>query len=275
MVTFLENVMTSHGYLAFILLAFLQACCIPISSEATWAFAGVIAATQPNKFSLLGVIVFGIIAEMAGALVAYAIGRRGGRTLLERYGKYVLVTRSDLDRAEHFFAGRGSWAVAVTRALPIVRTFAAFAAGVVEVPALAFTIFCFIGTAAWGVVLSLLGYNLGDAVTKFFNKFTYVGAALIIAFIAALIAHRVHALRKERHEYGGGPAGRDGQFSDRDDQEPGDWRRSQGRQDRDRYDNRGPSYEPGARYDYGARSAPQAAPLPPRSSRQGPRHRAN
>src|SRR5215471_17730220 len=118
MESFVTNLMTSHGYLALIILAFLQACCIPISSEITFALSGVIAFTNPNKFSLGAVIVIGILAEMGGSLTSYAIGRRGGRHLLERYGRWVLVSRSDLDRAERFFAGRGAWTVAVARMLP-------------------------------------------------------------------------------------------------------------------------------------------------------------
>ena len=134
MENFLTQVMTSHGYLALIIFAFIEACCIPISSEITFAFAGVIAFEHPDKFSVAAVIIIGTLAEMGGSLTSYAIGRRGGRHLLEQYGKWVLISHSDLDRAERFFAGRGSWAVAVARALPLVRCFAGFGAGVVEVP---------------------------------------------------------------------------------------------------------------------------------------------
>src|SRR5215469_1796277 len=118
MESFVTNLMTSHGYLALIILAFLQACCIPISSEITFALSGVIAYTHPDKFSLAAVIIIGTLAEMGGSLTSYVIGRRGGRHLLDRYGKWVLISHSDLDRAESFFDGRGSWAVAVARALP-------------------------------------------------------------------------------------------------------------------------------------------------------------
>lgn len=199
MESFLTSVMTSHGYLALIVFAFIEACCIPISSEITFALAGVIAATQPNKFSLIAVIVIGTFAEMGGSLTSYAVGRSGGRHLLDRYGKWVLISRSDLDRAERFFAGRGSWAVAVARALPLVRCFASFGAGVVEVPAVPFTIFSFIGTAAWATGLSVLGYNLGPTVNKFFHSFSIVGAILLVVMIIGLIAHRVHAIRKDAH----------------------------------------------------------------------------
>lgn len=164
MENFLTTVMTSHGYLALIIFAFVEACCIPISSEITFAFAGVIASTHPDKFTLAGVIIIGTLAEMGGSLTSYAVGRRGGRHLLERYGKWVLISRSDLDRAEGFFAGRGSWAVAVARALPLVRCFASFGAGVVEIPLLPFAIFSLIGTTIWTTALTLLGYNLGHTV---------------------------------------------------------------------------------------------------------------
>ena len=199
MENFLTQVMTSHGYLALIIFAFIEACCIPISSEVTFAFAGVIAFSHPDKFTVAAVIIIGTLAEMGGSLTSYAIGRRGGRHLLERYGKWVLISHSDLDRAERFFAGRGAWAVAVARVLPIVRCFASFGAGVVEIPILPFTIFSLIGTAAWATGLTLLGYNLGHTVDKFFKSFSVIGIILVVLLLAGLIAHRVHALRKDAH----------------------------------------------------------------------------
>jgi membrane protein DedA with SNARE-associated domain len=192
---FLTSVMTSHGYLALIIFAFIEACCIPISSEITFALAGWLA--EQGKFSLAGVILIGTLAEMGGSLTSYAVGRRGGRHLLENYGKWVLVSHSDLDRAERFFAGRGSWAVAVARVLPLVRCFASFGAGVVEIPVAPFAIFSLIGTAIWATALSLLGYNLGDTVTKFFHSFSIIGIVLVVVLIGGLIAHRVHAVRKD------------------------------------------------------------------------------
>jgi membrane protein DedA with SNARE-associated domain len=206
MENFLTQVMTSHGYLALIIFAFIEACCIPISSEITFAFAGVIAFTHPDKFTVAAVIIIGTLAEMGGSLTSYAVGRRGGRHLLDRYGRWVLISRSDLDRAERLFAGRGAWAVAVARALPLVRCFASFAAGVVEIPVLPFTIFSLIGTAAWTTGLTLLGYNLGTAVDKFFKSFSVIGVILLVVLLAGLIAHRVHAVRKDGHR-AAAPAG--------------------------------------------------------------------
>ncbi len=199
MESFLTQVMTSHGYLALIIFAFVEACCIPISSEVTFAFAGVIAINHPDKFTVAAVIIIGTLAEMGGSLTSYAVGRRGGRHLLDRYGRWVLISRSDLDRAERFFDGRGSWAVAVARVLPIVRCFASFGAGVVEIPLLPFTLFSLIGTAVWATGLTLLGYNLGSAVDKFFKSFSVAGIILVVLLLAGLVAHRVHAIRKDDH----------------------------------------------------------------------------
>jgi membrane protein DedA with SNARE-associated domain len=199
MENFLTTVMTSHGYLALIIFAFVEACCIPISSEITFAYAGVIAFTHPDKFTIAGVIIIGTLAEMGGSLTSYAVGRRGGRHLLERYGKWVLISHSDLDRAERFFAGRGAWAVAVARVLPLVRCFASFGAGVVEIPLLPFAIFSLIGTAVWTTALTLLGYNLGSTVDKFFKSFSVIGIILLVVLLAGLVLHRVHAVRKDGH----------------------------------------------------------------------------
>jgi membrane protein DedA with SNARE-associated domain len=199
MENFLTTVMTSHGYLALIIFAFVEACCIPISSEITFAYAGVIAFAHPDKFTIAGVIIIGTLAEMGGSLTSYAVGRRGGRHLLERYGKWVLISHSDLDRAERFFAGRGAWAVAVARVLPLVRCFASFGAGVVEIPLLPFAIFSLIGTAVWTTALTLLGYNLGSTVDKFFKSFSVIGIILLVALLAGLVLHRVHAIRKDGH----------------------------------------------------------------------------
>ena len=200
---FLTSVMTSHGYLALIILAFVEACCIPISSEITFALAGWLASpaspVPDHRLSLALVIGIGTLAELGGSLTSYGIGRRGGRTLLDRYGKWILVSQTDLDRAERLFAGRGSWVVVVGRVLPLVRCFASFGAGVVEIAAVPFTIFSLIGTAAWATALSLLGYNLGDTVTKFFHSFSVIGIVLLVVLILGLIAHRVHAVRKDSH----------------------------------------------------------------------------
>lgn len=113
--------------------------------------------------SIAAVIVVGTVAELAGSLVAYGVGRAGGRPLVHRLGRYLLITRADLDRAERFAAGRGAWAVPLGRPLPVVREFVSIVAGLIEVPPVLFAVLSLIGTVVWVTTMSLIGYGVGSA----------------------------------------------------------------------------------------------------------------
>jgi membrane protein DedA with SNARE-associated domain len=195
MTTFLTN----EGYLALVIFAFVQACCIPISSEITLGFAGVLA--YQHHLSLALVIIVGILGELAGSFTAYGAGRLAGRSAVERYRRYLLMTRKDVERVERFFDGRGSWSVALARIIPLVRAFAGLVAGLVEVPAAPFALFNLIGTAIWVTALSLIGYAVGNDWTKASKNFSHASdllAALVILVLLALILHKWHQIRKER-----------------------------------------------------------------------------
>jgi membrane protein DedA with SNARE-associated domain len=194
----MESFLTSAGYVALIVFGFIEACSIPISSEITFGFAGVLA--YQGRLNLVLVIIIGSLAELAGSYVSYAVGRLGGRPLVERLGKYVLVTRKDIDRAERFLAGRGAWAVVVGRALPVIRAFISIIAGLVEVPALEFGVLSLIGTVAWAIALSVTGYEVGSAwhsVSHYVSVGGYVVVALVVLAIAGLIAYRLREVRRE------------------------------------------------------------------------------
>ena len=197
MTTFL----TDAGYWALIVFAFVQACCIPISSEITFGFAGVLA--YEGHLSIALVIILGTVAELAGSSTAYGLGRLGGRHTVERYRKYLLMTRRDVERAERFFAGRGAWSVAVARVVPLVRAFAGLAAGFMEVPLVPFEVFNLIGTAVWATALSVIGYELGSEWTKAsksFSRASDILAVLVVVLLVALIAYKAREYRKEQRE---------------------------------------------------------------------------
>jgi membrane protein DedA with SNARE-associated domain len=194
----MESFLTHAGYAALIVFGFLEACCIPISSEITFGFAGVLA--FQGHLSLVLVILIGSAAELAGSYLSYAVGRVGGRPVVERIGKYFLITRKDIQRAERFFAGRGAWAVAVGRAIPVVRAFVSIVAGLIEVPAVQFGIFSLIGTVVWATTFSVIGYELGSAwqsVNHYVSIGGYAIVALVVLAIAALVAYRLREVRKE------------------------------------------------------------------------------
>jgi membrane protein DedA with SNARE-associated domain len=208
----MTSFLTDAGYWALIVFAFVQACCIPISSEITFGFAGVLA--YEGHLSLVLVIIIGAAAELAGSSAAYGLGRLGGRHTVERYRRYLLMTRRDVERVERFFDGRGAWSVAIARVIPLVRAFAGLVAGFMEVPALPFEVFNLIGTVAWAAALSLIGYELGSdwaSASKSFSHASDALAAVVVLMLVVLIVHKALQARKERRTeaaaLAAGPAG--------------------------------------------------------------------
>ena len=197
----MESFLSQYGYAAIFLFAFLEACCVPIPSEVTFGFAGVLAAQ--GHLNIAAVIVIGTIAELIGSMVSYGIGRVGGRPFVRRTGRYLLITHADIDRAERFFTGRGVWAVPLGRCLPVVRSFVSVVAGFVEVPVALFAFLSLIGTAVWVTVISLVGYGVGNAWNKVNHDISLAGygiVAIAVVAIAAFVFYRLRELRKEEHE---------------------------------------------------------------------------
>ena len=194
----MESFLTSAGYAALILFGFLEAACIPISSEITFGFAGVLA--YQGHLNLALVIIIGTAAEMVGSYISYAIGRVGGKPLVAKLGRYVLVTQADVDRAERFLAGRGGWAVVVGRMLPFVRAFTSIVAGLVRVPALRFGVLSLIGTAIYATVLSVAGYQLGHAWNSVSHGLAVVGYILFALVVIAIVSFVLYRLRQFRRE---------------------------------------------------------------------------
>jgi membrane protein DedA with SNARE-associated domain len=199
----MESFLTSAGYAALILFGFLEAACIPISSEITFGFAGVLA--YQGHLNLVLVIIIGSLAELAGSYASYAVGRLGGRPLVHKLGRYVLVTESDVTRAERFLEGRGAWAVPVGRMLPFVRAFTSIVAGLVRIPAGRFGVMSLIGTVVYATVLSVVGYELGSTWKSVSHGLSVVGYALFAVVVIAIVGFVLYRLRQFRRESRGGP----------------------------------------------------------------------
>ncbi len=194
----MESFLTSAPYAALILFGFLEAACIPIPSEVTFGFAGVLA--YQGHLNLVLVIIIGSLAELAGSYASYAVGRVGGKPLVHRWGRYVLVTQGDVDRAERFLAGRGSWAIAVGRMLPFIRAFTSIVAGLVRVPAGRFGVFSLIGTVIYATVLSVIGYQVGHAwgsINHGLTIATYILVAIVVIAIVGFVLYRLRQFRRE------------------------------------------------------------------------------
>ena len=193
-----ESLLTHHGYLAICLLALLEACVPFVPSEITFGFAGVLA--HEGHFGLAGVILFGTLFELIGSCFSYGLGRVGGRPLVEKLGRKILITPKDLDRAEAFLDGRGELSVVVGRALPFLRYFVSVVAGIAEMSAARFAICSLVGTAIYATALSSLGYELASSWQKVEHDFSLAGYALavvVVGVIAAGVVHRLRSLREE------------------------------------------------------------------------------
>jgi len=194
----MESLLSHAGYGALAILGFLEACCIPIPSEITFGFAGVLA--YQGHLNVVLVIVIGSAAELCGSFVSYGAGRLGGRPAVERVGKYLLITKADVQRAERFFTGRGEFAVAIGRALPVLRAFTSLVAGFVEVPALQFGALSLLGTVVYAATITLVGYGFGSAwnsIEHYLSIGGYAIVAVVVIVVAAFIIYRLRELRKE------------------------------------------------------------------------------
>jgi membrane protein DedA with SNARE-associated domain len=194
----MESFLASHVYLALIVFGFLEAACIPISSEITFGFAGVLA--YQGHINLASVIIIGSLAELAGSYASYFVGRLGGRPLVHRLGRYVLVTESDVARAERFLEGRGAWAIPVGRMLPFVRAFISIVAGLVRVPPVKFGVLSLIGTLLYATALASIGYELGSAWESVNKGLTVVGYILFVLILFAIVGFVLYRLRQFRRE---------------------------------------------------------------------------
>lgn len=190
----MEHILVSaigrHGYLAIFFLMTLESACIPVPSEVVMLFGGALAsgvavAGVSLHLNVALVAVAGAFGNLLGSWLAYAVGRAGGRPLVERYGKYILIRHHDIDRAEAFFAHRGQWAVLIGRVLPVVRTFISFPAGIAEMPLLNFSLLTLLGSLPWTFALAYMGKALAtnwQSVSKASTPISVVVAVILVAF---------------------------------------------------------------------------------------------
>ena len=161
LVAFLDTLLNTIGWGGVVGIMALESANIPIPSEVTMPLAGWMLSTTLWEAAWHGGF-FGALGCTIGSVLSYALGYWGGRPLLERYGKYILVKREDLEKADRWFARWGDWASFLSRLLPIVRTFISFPAGVVKTNFPRFTIFTFVGSFIWCGALALGGRAFGE-----------------------------------------------------------------------------------------------------------------
>jgi len=192
---FTTGVISSLGYGGVALLMGIESACIPLPSEIIMPFAGYLVHT--GQFSLHGAALAGAVGCILGSIPAYYLGQYGGRPLIERYGKYVLLSHHELDLADRLFARYGQWVVLAGRLLPVIRTFIAFPAGVARMNMTKFIAFTFIGSYPWCYGLAWVGMKLGEhwdtdpRLKAAFHRFDLVIGVILAVGIGWFVWHKL------------------------------------------------------------------------------------
>src|ERR1039458_6430992 len=175
LVEFVTRVISAGGYAGIAALMAVNSAGIPLPSELIMPFSGYL--VYLGRFNLFMVAIVGMVGCNVGSAIGYWIGAKGGRPLVERYGKWVLMSHHDLDRMTQFFSRYGSITVLVARLLPVVRTFIAFPAGIAKMPQLRFHIYTFVGSWPWCFGLAYAGKRLGQSWNDPHSPFHEMGRA--------------------------------------------------------------------------------------------------
>ncbi|WP_375380517.1 DedA family protein [uncultured Sphingomonas sp.] len=197
----ITGVIAAGGYPGLALLMAIESACVPLPSEVIMPFAGYLVST--GHFSLIGAATAGAIGCNLGSVVGYEIGRRGGRPLAMRYGRWLLIGPGELDAADRFFARFGGPAVLIGRLLPVIRSFIAFPAGVARMRLVPFHVYTFVGSWPWCFGLAWVGMRLGDRwnsdprLKAWFHRADALIAAVLVILVAGYVWHRVRGRRKE------------------------------------------------------------------------------
>lgn len=185
---YITGLISAIGYPGVALLMAIESACIPLPSEIIMPFAGYV--VYQGKMNLLLAATAGAIGCNLGSVVAYWIGAYGGRPLVERYGRYVLMSHRDLDRVDGFFQRYGDITVLVGRLLPVVRTFIALPAGIARMPQLRFHLYTFIGSWPWCFALAYVGMKAGaswnDPNSRLKHVLHRADAAVVLLVLASV-----------------------------------------------------------------------------------------
>lgn len=198
---YITTLIASIGYPGVALLMAIESACIPLPSEIIMPFAGYV--VYQGKMNLLLAATAGAIGCNLGSVVAYWIGAHGGRPLVKKFGRYVLMSQHDLDRVDHYFQKYGDITVLIGRLLPVVRTFIALPAGIARMPQFRFHIYTFLGSWPWCFALAYVGMKAGASWNDPNSRLKYIlhktDAAILLVLVAG-VAWFVWSHLKHRSE---------------------------------------------------------------------------
>ena len=198
--SFVSNVYQALSWPGVVLLMTIESACIPLPSEIIMPLAGWMLIENMGLgvgfVALAGLC--GGIGNVFGPLISYWVGDKGGVPFLRRYGKYILISNHDLDRANHWFGKYGDWITFIARFVPGVRTFISLPAGIARMPLLRFTFYAFLGSFIWSAALAYGGYILGqnwDRIRQAIQPFDLPILGVVIVMIIVFVVLRLRSQR--------------------------------------------------------------------------------
>src|SRR5581483_619575 len=203
--TLITNLYVSTGLLGIVLAMAIESCCIPLPSEIVMPLAGIMLASGKilpgtNPLLSLCLIAFsGAIGCLLGSMAAYYIGYKGGRPLMLKYGRYVLISQHDADKADRFFLRWGNATAFLSRLLPVVRTYISLPAGIAEMPFIQFCIYTFLGSLPWCLLLAYLGTVLGNHLDTLSPIFHDLDVVILVALVVLVALYIWRHIRNDRN----------------------------------------------------------------------------
>ena len=194
-----QDLIRNLGYTGLFVLIVLESTMVPIPSLLVMPFAGFLASR--GDFSLPLILALNSTAALTGSLLSYLLGAAGGKPLLVRYGKYVLLKAQDLEKTEKFFAEHGGWTIFIARFLPVVRHLISIPAGIARMSLPRFIAQTFLGATVWGGGLMVVGYVLGsqwERVVKVAKRVDLIIAGVIVLTLLTLAVRFVRRRRAQR-----------------------------------------------------------------------------
>jgi membrane protein DedA with SNARE-associated domain len=202
--TTITDALSNYGYLAIFVLMLLESACIPIPSEVTMLFGGALTTAavvgSGQELSLFWVGLVGTLGNLVGSWIAYWAGATGGRAMLDRYGRYLLIRPHEVDRAHEWFERRGESTVFVSRLLPVVRTFISLPAGVARMPLHTFTLYTILGCLPFTYALAFAGHAAGaswEHVQSVLTPLTWIIVAACVIGGVIYVSRRWRTVRDE------------------------------------------------------------------------------
>ncbi|MEK7647218.1 MAG: DedA family protein [Patescibacteria group bacterium] len=197
LVKFVVAAVTAAGYFSVFFLMALESCGIPIPSEVIMPFSGFL--VVKGQFAFWPVAFFGALGNLAGSWLAYWIGLKGGRPLIEKYGKYIFLSEHDLNIADRWFLRYGEWIVFFGRLLPVIRTYISFPAGISKMNFRKFSVYTFVGAFIWSTLFTWLGVKLGNnwevIREQLHNVDVLIAVLVFLGIVGFVYKHRKHAVR--------------------------------------------------------------------------------